>query len=188
MEKHSRARCAIRQLGRDGADLVIELPTPYALASAQGFARGAVRLLESTGICSHLSFGSESGDLDELRRVAGVLESGEFSALLREKLALGLSFAAARQSVPFSPPLEVVALLVAFEILQEAGQRIPQLNGQSVSIIGSLVVGQAAVDAKLLSPVVVVVVVPWLTVVVVSVTEPSGFSVVVLSTTVPAGS
>ena len=68
------------------------------------------------------------------------------------------SIAAARQSVPFSPPLEVVVLLVAFEILQEAGQRIPQLNGQSVSIIGSLVVGQAAVDAKLLSPVVVVVV------------------------------
>lgn len=72
--------------------------------------------------------------------------------------ALAESIAAARQSVPFSPPLEVVVLLVAFEILQEAGQRIPQLNGQSVSIIGSLVVGQAAVDAKLLSPVVVVVV------------------------------
>lgn len=98
MEKHARSRCAIRQLGRDGADLVIELPTPYALASAQGFARGAVGLLESTGICTHLSFGSENGDLDELRRVAGVLESGEFSALLREKLALGLPFAAARQS------------------------------------------------------------------------------------------
>ena len=68
------------------------------------------------------------------------------------------SIAAARQSVPVSPPLEVVLLLFAFEILQEAGLRIPQLNGQSVSIIGSLVVGQAAVEAKLLSPVVVVVV------------------------------
>lgn len=65
---------------------------------------------------------------------------------------------AARQNVPISPPLEVVLLLVSFEILQEAGLRLPQLNGQSVSIIGSLVVGQAAVDAKLLSPVVVVVV------------------------------
>ena len=65
---------------------------------------------------------------------------------------------AARQNVPISPPLEVMVLLVAFEILQEAGLRLPQLNGQSVSIIGSLVVGQAAVEAKLLSPVVVVVI------------------------------
>jgi len=72
--------------------------------------------------------------------------------------SLAESISAARQSVPISPPLEVVLLLLAFEILQEAGMRIPQLNGQSVSIIGSLVVGQAAVDAKLLSPVVVVVV------------------------------
>ena len=68
------------------------------------------------------------------------------------------TISAARQNVPVSPPLEVVLLLFAFEILQEAGMRIPQLNGQSVSIIGSLVVGQAAVEAKLLSPMVVVVV------------------------------
>lgn len=72
--------------------------------------------------------------------------------------SLAESISAARQSVPIAPPLEVVLLLLAFEILQEAGMRIPQLNGQSVSIIGSLVVGQAAVDAKLLSPVVVVVI------------------------------
>ena len=62
------------------------------------------------------------------------------------------TISAARQNVPVSLPLEVVLLLFAFEILQEAGMRIPQLNGQSVSIIGSLVVGQAAVEAKLLSP------------------------------------
>lgn len=72
--------------------------------------------------------------------------------------SLAETISAARQNVPISPPLEVVLLLLAFDILQEAGQRVPQLNGQSVSIIGSLVVGQAAVDAKLLSPVVVVVV------------------------------
>ena len=71
---------------------------------------------------------------------------------------LAESISAARQNVPLSPPMEVLMLLVAFEILQEAGLRIPQLTGQSVSIIGSLVVGQAAVEAKLLSPVVVVVV------------------------------
>lgn len=72
--------------------------------------------------------------------------------------ALAESISASRQSVPISPPLEVLLLLVAFEILQEAGLRMPSLTSQSVSIIGSLVVGQAAVEAKLLSPVVVVVV------------------------------
>lgn len=72
--------------------------------------------------------------------------------------AMAETISAARQNVPIPPPLEVVGLLLAFEILQEAGVKMPQLNGQSVSVIGSVVVGQAAVQAKLLSPVVVVVV------------------------------
>ena len=54
--------------------------------------------------------------------------------------------------------LEVLAMLVAFEILQEAGLRLPQSIGQTVSIIGALVVGQSAVEAKIVSPVVVIVV------------------------------
>ncbi|MBR1780863.1 MAG: spore germination protein [Oscillospiraceae bacterium] len=72
--------------------------------------------------------------------------------------AMAESISASRQSVPISPPLEVLLLLLAFEILQEAGSRMPRFTGQNVSIIGSLVVGQAAVTAKLFSPVVVVVV------------------------------
>jgi hypothetical protein len=54
--------------------------------------------------------------------------------------------------------VEVVGLLVAFEILQEAGLRLPQNIGQTVSIIGGLVVGQSAVEAKIVSPVVIIVV------------------------------
>ncbi len=72
--------------------------------------------------------------------------------------AMAETIAAARQSVPIPPPLEVVGLLLSFEMLQEAGVKLPQLNGQSVGIIGSVVIGQAAVQARLLSPVVVVVV------------------------------
>lgn len=71
---------------------------------------------------------------------------------------LALSIIASKQAVPFATPVEVVGLLIAFEILQEAGQRLPATIGQTVSIIGGLVVGQAAVDAKILSPVVVIVV------------------------------
>ncbi len=57
-----------------------------------------------------------------------------------------------KQSVPFSTAVEVLALLVAFELLQESGVHLPQAIGQSVSIIGGIVVGTAAVEAKLISP------------------------------------
>ena len=57
-----------------------------------------------------------------------------------------------KQSVPFSTAVEVLALLLAFEILQEAGIHLPQSVGQSVSIIGGIVVGSAAVEASLISP------------------------------------
>lgn len=57
-----------------------------------------------------------------------------------------------KQSVPFSTVWEVLGLLVAFELLQESGVHLPQAIGQSVSIIGGIVVGSAAVEAKLISP------------------------------------
>ena len=57
-----------------------------------------------------------------------------------------------KQSVPFSTAVEVMALLLAFELLQEAGVHLPQSVGQSVSIIGGIVVGTAAVEASLVSP------------------------------------
>ena len=64
----------------------------------------------------------------------------------------------AKQSVPFPTGFEVIAMLIAFELLQEAGLRLPDPIGQTVSIIGALVVGQSAVEAKVVSPVVVVIV------------------------------
>lgn len=57
-----------------------------------------------------------------------------------------------KQSVPFSTVVEVMGLLVAFELLQESGVHLPQAIGQSVSIIGGIVVGTAAVEAKIISP------------------------------------
>ena len=71
---------------------------------------------------------------------------------------LALSIIAAKQDVPFRSVFEVIVLLLAFEILQEAGLRLPQSIGQTVSIIGGLVVGQAAVEAKIVSPAVLIAV------------------------------
>lgn len=71
---------------------------------------------------------------------------------------LMLSIIAAKADVPFSTLAEVLVMLAAFEVLQEAGLRLPASVGQTVSILGGLVVGSAAVEAKLVSPAVLVVV------------------------------
>lgn len=64
----------------------------------------------------------------------------------------------AKQQVPFPTIFEVLGLLIAFELLQEASVSLPQSVGQSLSIIGGLVVGSAAVEAKIISPVALIVV------------------------------
>ena len=73
-------------------------------------------------------------------------------------LPLLRSIIEARSSVPFSTASEVLGLLLAFELLQEAGIHLPKSIGQSVSIIGGIVVGTAAVEASLISPAALIVV------------------------------
>ena len=63
-----------------------------------------------------------------------------------------------KQPVPFTVAGEVLGLLIAYELLQESGVHLPQAIGQSVSTIGGIVVGTAAVEAGLISPVVLIVV------------------------------
>ena len=69
-----------------------------------------------------------------------------------------LSMTAAKQYVPFGVAAEVIAMLLSFELLQEAGLRLPDPVGQTASIIGALIVGQSAVEAKVVSPIAVIVV------------------------------
>ena len=73
-------------------------------------------------------------------------------------LPLLLSIIESKQSVPFSTTAEVLGLLIAFELLQESGIHLPQAVGQSVSVIGGIVVGTAAVEAGLISPVALIMV------------------------------
>lgn len=63
-----------------------------------------------------------------------------------------------KEAVPFSTVGEVLGLLIAFELLQESGVHLPQAVGQSVSVIGGIVVGSAAVEAGLISPVSLIIV------------------------------
>ena len=73
-------------------------------------------------------------------------------------LKLALSIAQAKREVPFPTALEVVMMLLSFEVLQEAGLRLPGPFGQTVSILGGLVVGSAAVEARIVSPAVLIAV------------------------------
>lgn len=73
-------------------------------------------------------------------------------------LPLILSIAKARQGVPFPILMEALLLSLAFDILREAGARTPSSVGQSLSVVGGLVIGQAAVEARLVSvPVLIIV-------------------------------
>ena len=69
-----------------------------------------------------------------------------------------ISVIRAKEEVPFSTAAEVLGMLLSFELLQEAGIRLPDPVGQTVSVIGALIVGQSAVEARVLSPIVIIVV------------------------------
>jgi spore germination protein KA len=71
---------------------------------------------------------------------------------------LVVAIIASKRGVPFPSYLEAILMLVALEILLEAGARLPQAVGQTVGIVGALVIGQAAITAHILSPGVVIVV------------------------------
>ena len=96
VDKWEKAKMAIN----NGVDLVIELPTLYAISSAENFASGAIKILDSLGIVDYLSFGSESNDITLLDDIANVLafEPSQYKTLLSHELARGESFPKAREN------------------------------------------------------------------------------------------
>ncbi len=106
-DKFTRAAAAVR----GGVSLVIELPLPWSLSSAEGFARGGVGLLGATGVVGALSFGSESGDLAALEMTAAALDTPAFSEALKASLTGGAPFAAARAKAAHALLGEVAAVL-----------------------------------------------------------------------------
>ena len=93
LDKYTRAKGAVLS----GADLVLELPLPYAISSAEGFADGAVEIFSRLSVLDGLCFGSESGSAEELMSCARILLSEGFVPVLKEELKKGLSFPRARQ-------------------------------------------------------------------------------------------
>lgn len=94
LDKFSRAKHAIIA----GADLVIELPTVFATANAEIFAKGAIKILNSLNTIDSICFGVESGDEKDYIALAKAMndESKEFKKILKEKLESGISLAKAK--------------------------------------------------------------------------------------------
>lgn len=94
LDKWTKAKLALE----NGVDLVIELPSIYSSSSAENFASGAVKILDSLGIVDYLSFGSEAGDIEAFKVVSSLMnnyineEENPFSVLLKETLAEGNSY------------------------------------------------------------------------------------------------
>ena len=110
-DKMARAKAAIEA----GADLVLELPIPYALSSAEGFADGGVSILGK--FCHRLCFGAETSQENALMQIAEALLSPPFTDALRLQLEQGLSFPAARQGALQSMGLDASLLATPNNIL-----------------------------------------------------------------------
>lgn len=95
VDKWSKAEMALA----NGADLVIELPTLYSTSSAENFADGAIKILNSLKIVDYISFGSETEDLNKLNILANTLhqEPKEYKEILTNSLKSGKSFPKARE-------------------------------------------------------------------------------------------
>lgn len=95
IDKWERANIAVA----NGVDLVIELPLVYSISSAEGFAHGACSILNSTGVVNSIYFGSESGNIEELKRISQVLitEPEDFKLNLKLQLDKGVPFHTARK-------------------------------------------------------------------------------------------
>ena len=92
MDKRARAAAAIR----GGVDLVLELPVPFAVATAEVFARGGVTVLDSLGCVDALAFGAECEDLALLKKAAEAVTDPKVDELIKTELSGGVSYPTAR--------------------------------------------------------------------------------------------
>ncbi len=126
INKFEKTKIALSQ----GIDIVIELPTFYSTQSAEIFAKGSVNLLNKLS-CSHIVFGSESNDLDKLKRIATISLTKEFELSLREFLSEGFSYPTAFSKALFDEKLGSNDIL-AMEYLKAIKVINPKIEACSI--------------------------------------------------------
>lgn len=131
-DKFTRAELAVRC----GVDLVVEIPPANAVASAEYFARGAVSVLEATGIVDALCFGSESGDLHALKQTAKQLLSPGMQEKIRGEMKNGIPvYQAMQRAVPCYPssPNDILGI----EYLKALESRKSSIKPYAVPRVGT---------------------------------------------------
>ncbi|HIY34132.1 MAG TPA: nucleotidyltransferase family protein [Candidatus Eubacterium faecigallinarum] len=124
-DKFTRTKTAIE----NGADLVLELPCVYSLMSAGGFAKYAVQILEASNIVDRIAFGAECDDIEKLTDTAKKIKKSD--DIIKEKLAEGLSYPAARKIAVQSDILDTPNNILALEYISNT-----KLSCQAVKRIG----------------------------------------------------
>jgi predicted nucleotidyltransferase len=135
LDKYLRAEAALFA----GADIVLELPASVSLGSAELFATGAVKLLDSTGVVNYLAFGSESGNTGKLSEAATLLlnEDKDFKSNLSTLLSSGFSYPLAIEKALEAADSELSVLLKSpnntlaieyIKALQRTGSKIIPLT------------------------------------------------------------
>ncbi len=96
IDKWSKTKIALS----NGIDIVIELPLLYSISSAENFAEGAIKILDSLKVVDYISFGAETSNIKILDKIADVLynEPKEYKALLAHELSKGISYPKARDN------------------------------------------------------------------------------------------
>ena len=139
IDKWRRAEAAVRS----GVDLVLELPTVFAVRSAQYFAAGGVRLLSRLGIVDYLSFGAENADLTYLRNAATGLADPQVVLELKQGLSQGKNYAAAMAAALISGGYTTRNFIIspnnilAVEYLRALAQYAPEIQPLAVCRVGS---------------------------------------------------
>lgn len=113
MNKFERAKKALE----NGADLVLELPAPYALMSAKGFAKYAGQIIKATGIIDTLAFGCECDDSNMLIDAANAVREND--TLIKQYLESGMSYPAARRAATGCDVLDAPNNILAVEYISE---------------------------------------------------------------------
>ena len=142
-DKFSRAAWALRA----GADLVLELPSVYAVAPAERFAAGGVRTLNATGVVNDLAFGCEAPDLQTLYQISDIIatEPPALQDAIKRHLALGKSYPRARFDAlsEYGVPKNMLAAIaqpnniLAVEYLNAIRQYAPSIEPLPIERVGT---------------------------------------------------
>lgn len=116
-DKYTRAKTAVE----NGADLVMELPTPFATLSAAGFAKSGTDIIKATGIADTIAFGAETPDEKQLKKTAERLNDPAVQEQIKAAMKSGVTYARAVQTVTGSCILETPNNVLAVEYLRHCG-------------------------------------------------------------------